>query len=282
MRTNRLALLLALAPWLAAAPMAGASPVFTTLYGVAEDSDSLHTIASATATPAKVGDLLVEASNTDLAYDTSTGTLYMSDASTDSYAQTGLARVDLETGVATFIGDHGSSINIAGLAYDKLDGKLYGSDMDTNQLVTVDRATGATTAVGPFGIVGMRDLAYNPSTDTLYGIDGFSLFIVDRHTGNASFIGSLGSFSFSNLMDALAFDPASGQLYGGDWGGTFGPGRNASLYVISPVTGHATAIGQTGLHLLGALEFGPVRQRILADGFEAGLAGWSAAASPEP
>jgi hypothetical protein len=272
-------LLLALTlPLLAAAPLAGASPVFTTLYAIAEDPNELNTLATATAVPALVGNLGVDASNSDLAFDTSTNTLYMSDAAIGNFAQVGLAKIDLDTGLATFIGDHGTSINIAGLAYVKVNDTLYGSDMDTNQLVVVDRATGATTAVGPFGIVGMRDLAYNPSTDTLYGIDGFSLFTIDRHIGTARFIGRLGSFTFSNLMDSLAFDPASGQLYGGDWGGTFGPGRNAMLYVISPITGAATAIGRTGLHLLGGLEFGPARRRIFVDGFESGSlpGGWSA------
>jgi len=272
-------LLLALAVRLAAtAPLFGATPVYTTLYGIAEDPDQLHTIATATALPAPAGNLGVDASNSDLALDYTRNVLYMSDAAIDNWAQVGLAKIDLETGHATFIGDHGTSINIAGLAYVKGNDTLYGSDMDSNQLVTIDRNSGATTAIGPFGILGMRDLAYDPSTDTLYGIDGFSLFRINRSSGNATYIGRLGNdFSYSNLMDSLAFDASTRQLYGGDWGGMWGQSRNASLYVISPQTGAATAVGKTGLHLLGALEFAPQRQRILVEGFESrdSFGGWS-------
>jgi hypothetical protein len=281
-RPDRHRLLLALALRLAlTAPLAGASPIYTTLYGVAEDPNQLLTIDKATAAPALVGNLGVDASNSDLAMDPTRNILYMSDAAIDGFAQVGLAKIDLETGVASFLGDHGASINIAGLAYVKANDTLYGSDMDSNQLVTIDRNTGATTPVGPFGIIGMRDLAYNPSTDTLYGIDGFSLFTVNRSTGNATYLGRLNNtFTFSNLMDSLAFDASTGQLYGGDWGGTYGPNRNATLYVIAPVTGLATPIAHTGLHLLGALEFGPPRRRIFVGGFESGALpdDWSAVA----
>jgi DNA-binding beta-propeller fold protein YncE len=274
-RTARIDLLILLAAAALAFPctahaVTAVSP--STLFGIAEDPNQLNLVNPNTGAPVLVGNLGLEASNSDMAYDSSTGRMWVSDASTEGWAQTGLAWIDMKTGHATFVGDHGSSINVAGLAYVPVANKLYGSDMDSNNLVTVDRATGAITAVGPFGIVGMRDLAYDPVNDQLWGIDGFSLFMINRTTGNAQYIGKLASFTWQNIMDSLAFDPVTRQLYGGDWGGAFGS-RNATLYRISTVNGAATVIGSTGLQLLGALEFGP---QIFADGVESGgLTRWS-------
>lgn len=267
-------LLLVLAALALPQPAAAVTAVSTsTLFGIAEDPNELNLVSPVNGAPSLVANLGLDASNSDLAYDSTRGRLYMSDASIDNFAETGLAVVDMTTGRATFLGDHGASINIAGLAYVPANDTLYGSDMDSNDLVTVERTTGAVTPVGPFGVIGMRDLAYDPVTDTMWGIDGFSLFTVNRATGNARYVGRLGSFTFSNLMDSLAFDPQTRQLFGGDWGGTFGSGRNATFYKISTVNGAAVALGSTGLHLLGALEFGP---QILVDGFERGsLAKWS-------
>ena len=86
-----------------------------------------------------------------LALDTSTNTLYMSDACLDSCTTIGLARIDLATGALTFIGSHETSSNVGGLAYVAANDTLYGSDMDSHDLVTVDRTTGKLTAIGRRG-----------------------------------------------------------------------------------------------------------------------------------
>ena len=274
MRTRPSSLLLPIALPLAlalAAPLGAVQPTSTsTLYGIAELSNQTVVIARGTGAATLLGDLGLDASNGDLAYDSSTDTLYASDMTTADLQQTGLARIDRRTGAATFIGDHGDSINVAGLAYVASGDVLYGADMESNSLVIVDRTTGALTMVGPFGVTGMRDLAYNASTDTLYGVDGANLFAISRATGHASFLGNLGPmFGVSNPVSALAFDAASHQLFAGDC---------CSLYTVNTITGAATRIGGTGLTLLGAIEFGP--QNLLADGFESGTLGrWSAVQS---
>lgn len=250
------------------APLAAVQPISTaTLYGIAELSNQTVTISRGTGAATVLGDLGLDASNGDLAYDSSTDTLYASDMTTPDMQQTGLARIDRRTGAATFIGDHGDSINVSGLAYVASADLLYGADMESGSLVIVDRATGALTMVGAFGVTGMRDLAYNPSTDTLYGVDGANLFAVSRATGHASFLGNLGPlFGVSNPVSALAFDAAAHQLYAGDC---------CSLYVVNTITGAADRIGGTGMTQIGAIEFGP--QNLLADGFESGTLGrWSA------
>jgi hypothetical protein len=255
--------------------LAGATPLLAvypassppTLYGIAELTNETVLIAPWTGAAEALGDLGLDASNGDLAYDSSTDTLYASDLTTSDFLSTGLASIDRRTGAATFIGDHGGSINVAGLAYVAGADTLYGADMESNSLVTVDRATGALSMVGPFGTTGMRDLAYNPSTDILYGVDGASLFAISRATGHASFIGSLGAaFGVSNPVSALAFDRGSHLLYAGDC---------CSLYTVDTITGLATRVGGTGRSGLGAIEFGP---QIHGDGFESGaLQLWSGA-----
>ena len=117
-----LALVLA-APLAAVQPSSPPSP----LYGIAELSNQTVTIAPWTGAATLLGDLGLDASNGDLAYDSSTDTLYASDMTTADLQQTGLARIDRRTGAATFVGDHGDSINVAGLAYVASADLLYGA-----------------------------------------------------------------------------------------------------------------------------------------------------------
>jgi hypothetical protein len=93
------------------------------------------------------------------------------------------------------------------------------------------------TLVGPSG-VGLNGLAYDPSTDTLYGCDSTDLFIINQNNGDAN---PIGSFNTGGLMIGIACD-MNGKMYGEDLG-------TDSLYDINTNNGTATLIGALGIDL---------------------------------
>jgi len=142
-------------------------------------------------------------------------------------------------GVQTLIGESGTSLH--GIAWDPNHEILYGTD--TENLYTVDPATGAATLVGSHGggLSFMIGIAYNDYTDILYGVDleTDALYTIDTNTGLATLIGPLGIYI--NYGQDLAFDRNTGQLFlaGYNYGSDYGP----RLYWINCSTGEALKIG---------------------------------------
>jgi hypothetical protein len=142
-------------------------------------------------------------------------------------------------GVQTLIGESGTSLH--GIAWDPNHEILYGTD--TENLYTVDPATGAATLVGSHGggLSFMIGIAYNDYTDILYGVDleTDALYTIDTNTGLATLIGPLGIYI--NYGQDLAFDRNTGQLFlaGYNYGSDYGP----RLYWINQSTGEALKIG---------------------------------------
>ncbi len=111
------------------------------------------------------------------------------------------------------------------------------SDTLNSNVYTADKFTGDLTLVGASG-VGLNGLAYDPSTDTLYGCDSTDLHIINQANGDASPIGPFGT---GGLMIGIACD-MNGKLYGEDLG-------TDSLYEINTADGSATLIGALGIDL---------------------------------
>jgi hypothetical protein len=130
-------------------------------------------------------------------------------------------------------------------------------------LYTVDPTTAASTLVGPVDIggttnVAITGLAFHPMTGVLYGVtsnissNARSLVTINSANGNATLIGSLGSFPVGDIT----FD-AAGTLYG--WMKAGGGGLRATLGrtgLVSPTdglvtinlsTGAATPVGPSGI-----------------------------------
>lgn len=129
-------------------------------------------------------------------------------------------------------------------------GVLFGTD--STNLYSIDRATGATTTVGPLGTNGVSGLAFDPDTNTLFGLDASTdtLVTVNTTTGAATTVGPLG-VDFASC--GLAYDSVNDILYASR---TFG-----QLYSINTVTGAATLIGGSGDSLVG-LTFDPNSQTL--------------------
>jgi hypothetical protein len=141
---------------------------------------------------------------------------------------------------------------------------LFGSEAadEGRGFWSIDPATGEGTLIGDPGQA-ITGLAFHPFTGVLYGatanidvnsptsstIDPGHLVTIDPVTGVAT---DIGGFGFSTLAD-LAFDPATGTLYG------WRSGNDGDLYTVNLMTGMATLVGESGLSDLsgGGIEFGP-------------------------
>jgi len=257
MRSRTLSALLGLVT-LSTAPLAAA-----TLYMSDDGNQAIYTVDTATGAATLVGSTVIEMSLSGLAWDSSTGVLYVSDVVTPGAGDApvavaggrnlpraaapgggsgyGLGAVNPATGEITFIGDHVTSSNIHGLAYDPANDVLWGADVDgSGGLAEIDRLTGAATLVGAWGTTGeIRGLAYDAATDTLYGVDynAGSLYTIDRGTGAATLVGALG-FAVG-YYEGLDIDPDTGVLYLVDH-------ASHNLSTVNPATGAATTVGPLG------------------------------------
>lgn len=148
---------------------------------------------------------------------------------------------------------------------------LFGSEAadESRQFFRIDPQTGEGTLIGDPG-QGVTGLAFQPSTGVLYGatavidinsptvssIDPGHLITIDPVTGDGTDVGSFGLIGGSDgniTLADLAFDPATGVLYG------WRAGNAGDLYTVNLETGAATKVGESGLTDLsgGGLEFGP-------------------------
>jgi len=163
------------------------------LYSVDDASDRLVTCNVNTGACTAVGLLGVNIMDTGLAIDGG-GWMWMV---TDMPAPTTFYRLDPNTGAATPIGTQGQ--RVTGLAFGH--GVLYGLGGDyTDNLVTVNRATGAATNVGPLGAVSLVDGGIDfDGEGVLWGIGDPSvvtclpsqIFTINRATGAATFVATV-------------------------------------------------------------------------------------------
>lgn len=117
---------------------------------------------------------------------------------------------------------------------------LYTTDAGNQSLYDLDYLNAQPSLVGPFNVPGaMAGLGYDPFTNTLYGTttETDNLYAINRATGNATLIGSLGV----SHMDALEFDASNRKLYG-----AVGSEAGDGLYEINTMTGQASLIGHIG------------------------------------
>jgi hypothetical protein len=149
-------------------------------------------------------------------------------------------RLDLSTGVATFIANNGV---VDGLGWGP-EGVLYGVT-GSNNLVIVNPETGATTTVGNLGIGSGAFGFAGLGNGALYAIDvNDSLYSVDPTTGHATLVGPTGlPFLDNNFSNSLAGDGT--HLF---YTLNVPFGTQSSLYSLDLTTGHATLIGPTGVN----------------------------------
>jgi len=145
-----------------------------------------------------------------------------------------IALFDACTGTWTSIGAHGGG-QIGGIGFGPA-GRLFGIGRN-DYLYEFDLSDGQATIVGPLGIdIGTSGLAWDCSTQTMYGADGTNnlVFEVDLTTGAATNVQST-TVPFESV--GLEYDRRSGLLLAS---------TRASFYSIDPTSGASTFIGNLG------------------------------------
>ncbi len=182
--------------------------------------------------------------------------------------------------------------HVTGLAFDPTTGILYGISMSTNQLIRIDRTTGAGEAVGSFGSLSIPDIAFD-SSGTLYGYARFesALYTLDLTDGSATLVDTcagctdLGATGLDfglqdilylkeadvvnrvNAADAQVFsstllDQLPSNMLAFDLDRTLFSGTRPGdgtfvLQTIDTGTGVVTDVGTNFLDLISALAFAP-------------------------
>ncbi len=159
---------------------------------------------------------------------TSSGVLYANDSS--SSPNTGLYTVNVTNGALTTVADlTGSTGGTGTLTAPNTGGTLFYFD-HSNQLFTINPATGAATTIGALGftISTAFDLDFAPNGN-LYATSGGNFYEIDPSTGAGTLLGNSGA-----QLQALV--AADGALYGF---------AGASMYSINLTNGQLTFIRDT-------------------------------------
>ncbi len=190
-----------------------------TLYTVDEGTDSLQTIDLSTNTFTTVGSLGVSFEFGDLAFDSSTGTMFMVNGwGSNSGNQSSLYSVNLTTGAATLIGSTGVT-SMFGLAYNPVNGKLYGSRSTIGAgLYEIDKTTGAATFLS--AQTSLDGMTFVGSSNKRVGFEagGSSPFYDLTDTSNPGVL--IGSQGFVN-NGGIAWDATTDRVLAIDWSGSF-------------------------------------------------------------
>jgi uncharacterized protein YjiK len=113
--------------------------------------------------------------------------------------------------------------------------------------------------VGSIGFDSIKGLAYDSSSDTLYGVDFYSgaLLSFDTSTGNAMVIGSI-----ARRISGLAYDSNTNILYGIRRPVFEDRIEESELVEIDVESGTSVTIGNTKQVLIECLAFDPVRSKL--------------------
>ena len=182
-------------------------------YSVREFTNELVKVDVNTGGITTVGSLGVNTDFGDLAYDTSSNTMYLS-SGRDGGSK--LYTVDLNSGAATLVGAMGE-IEMFGLAYDPTSGKLYGSQSTgASGFFEINKSNGAASAIQTGQGISLDGITYVGSTGSMTGIFAGpgSVYTVDTSTGAYTQV-SAGAGFVDNC--GVAWDAASDSLYSIDW-----------------------------------------------------------------
>ncbi len=164
--------------------------------------------------------------------------------------------IDPSTAGATLVGPTGIS-GIAGMTADAA-GVLYTVDFPSNEVSSLDPATGAATTLftlSPGDTIGEGGLAFDAASGLIYGVDFFNgdLYTIDIVAQTSTNLGSLLSggapIGSSVHVDALTFAGSTLYLYIGLLGANGIPAD--SLLTIDTMTREVTVVGQVGTNHSG-------------------------------
>ena len=153
-------------------------------------------------------------------------------------------------GLSSLVGNAGGGVGLTGIDFDG-QGNMWGSTLgglgSFSNLIQIDPGTGAVVGnVGPIhtnaanvngSVISIGDLAYDRTTNRLYGIEsldhdgvsGGNIYTIDLGTGLASLIGA----TIWGATGGLAFDSA-GTLYALGYDPNVGPFGTNMLFTLDP------------------------------------------------
>jgi len=163
-------------------------------YTVEYSSNTLLIVNAISGTPTVI-DEIIAADITGLAYDITSEVMYTSSTyynSIESKYESSLYTVDLETAATELVGTSLDDGLIIGIACDAA-GNLYAIDIIYDNLLSINKSTGAATVIGSLGIdIGYaQDIAFDRDNDILYGTlytASGGLYTIDVATGAASLL----------------------------------------------------------------------------------------------
>ena len=202
-----------------------------TLY-LLNSNRNIYTVDPATAVATQVGVVSAGGTVGGLAYDCSTGTMYMTSTSEDT-----LYTLDLSTFVATPVGGYGDgTIVMHGLEWHGGTNTLYGGS--NGNLYSVDRTTGFASLIGNAGFLSFLNLGYHAGNGILYGASSAndSLYTIDPGTGAGTLIGTLNG---PTNPHGLTYLPHLNTMY-------LVCSSTNTLYTVDVVSGAATPVGSPG------------------------------------
>lgn len=150
--------------------------------------------------------------------------------------------------------------SVKGLDYDATARRLVGVHQGQAMLVAIDPLSGWTSWIGWVGVGGIESLGVDSAGRVAYGVDNGRKVLVriDLATGQGVDVGPLsGAAGASSDVAGLAFDPASGVLFGVD-------ASTGSVVRIAPATGAVTVAAAAGLVGVRSLAFEPGRRALHA------------------
>lgn len=180
------------------------------LLTVRTNDDTLVALNPETLVMTDIGNLGINFDFGEIAWDESTGTMWM----IDGWAQRSLYTVDITTGAATLVGFHGESL--FGLEFDPTTGILYGSGYGPSGLFTFDQATADATFVGDPLIDG-DGLAWDSLRSQMVAIQGGggAVFSIDLANGASAVLSQEG---FINNC-GFGYEPIGDLFWAIDWSG---------------------------------------------------------------
>jgi hypothetical protein len=101
--------------------------------------------------------------------------------------------IDPATGLSTLVGTIGFNAVYA-LGFDQ-SGTLYGISNSSQELITINTATGAGSLIAPVNLTSAFDLAFRPEDNTMFVSDSgtSSLYTMNPGTGAETLVGSFGA-----------------------------------------------------------------------------------------
>jgi hypothetical protein len=229
-------------------PVASAAPV---LYGAtgASDTDTLpasnlYTLNPGTGAATSIGS--IGKAITGLAYDDTSATLYgvTAGVSLDG-TERQLLKINTATGASTVVGSLGTN-EIEDIAFNGK-GELFGWNETGDDLVKIDKATGAVTKAGEsgLGVTFGNGLAFNPQGELFGFLDGDfgHVFRVDPGTGAVTAGAHLSNSpnKTGNMISSADVDCDSVTM----WGVVNDFGAASNLVTIDTATGVITNKGSS-------------------------------------